>query len=99
MYIEKLVRITILKNKHLISFPENGMTVAELEPLTIRSGGSSIKHYATKKWGHQTGLLHVYVVKQHVHVHVYVKVHSNTTCYYTYRGTQTFWKHHYCYLY
>ena len=28
-------------------FPVNNMTVAELEPLTIRSGGSSSNHYAT----------------------------------------------------
>ena len=28
-------------------FPGNNMTVAELKPLTIRSGGSSSNHYAT----------------------------------------------------
>ena len=28
-------------------FPGNSTTVAELEPLTIRSGGSSSNHYAT----------------------------------------------------
>ena len=27
-------------------FPGNSMTVAELEPLTIQSGGSSSNHYA-----------------------------------------------------
>ena len=41
-------------------FPGNNMTVAEPEPLTIRSGGSSSNHYATlaslkKKSAHQTG--------------------------------------------
>ena len=28
-------------------FPGNSMTVAELEPLIIRSGGSSSNHYTT----------------------------------------------------
>ena len=28
-------------------FPGNSITIAELEPLTIRSGGSSSNHYAT----------------------------------------------------
>ena len=28
-------------------FPGNSMTIAETEPLTIRSGGSSSNHYAT----------------------------------------------------
>ena len=50
----------MMKSTEKQTLQENSMTVAELEPLTIRLGGSSSNHFATlpplkKKSAHPTG--------------------------------------------
>ena len=45
-YLYNFVKLLYLHKTDTL-FPGNNMTIAELEPLTIRSGGSSSNHYAT----------------------------------------------------